>query len=43
MGRKTRRSDKLKFLKAVKKAVSIPVAVKLGPFYSNPLYVDGDG
>lgn len=31
--------QQIEILKAVKQAVSIPVAVKLGPFYSNPLYV----
>ena len=31
--------QQIEILKAVKKAVSIPIAVKLGPFYSNPLYV----
>jgi dihydroorotate dehydrogenase (fumarate) len=31
--------QQIEILKAVKKAVTIPVAVKLGPFYSNPLYV----
>jgi dihydroorotate dehydrogenase (fumarate) len=32
-------NQQLEILKAVKEAVTIPVAVKLGPFYSNPLHV----
>ena len=31
--------EKFDILEAVKKAVKIPVAVKLSPFYTNPLYV----
>ncbi len=32
-------NQQLDILKAVRKVVSIPVGVKLGPFYSNPVYV----
>ncbi len=31
--------QQIEILKEVKKAVNIPVSVKLGPFYSNPLHV----
>ncbi len=32
-------NQQIDILKAVKKVVKIPVAVKLGPFYSNPMHV----
>ena len=32
-------SHQMEILEAVKKVTTIPVSVKLGPFYSNPLYV----
>ncbi len=32
-------NEKLDIFEAVKKAVNIPVSVKLSPFYTNPLYV----
>ncbi len=32
-------NQQLDILRAVRKVVSIPVGVKLGPFYSNPVYV----
>lgn len=32
-------NQQLDILRAVKKVVSIPIGVKLGPFYSNPVYV----
>ena len=35
----TLEDQQIDILKAVRKVVSIPVSVKLGPFYSNPLYV----
>ncbi|MFO7924763.1 MAG: dihydroorotate dehydrogenase-like protein [Bacteroidales bacterium] len=35
----TLENKQIDILKAVKKVVSIPIAVKIGPFYSNPLHI----